>query len=60
MQSKRKVFEKPTKSAIPGNRIQQAELPPAVRDLADLLAELAGRRLRKHAISPQGAKNNHE
>ena len=32
-------------SAIPANRIAEEVLPPALRDLADLLAEIVARRL---------------
>lgn len=32
-------------NAIPRNRTESTDLPPAVRDLADLLAEIAFRRL---------------
>lgn len=49
MHSLEKACAKNTSAAIPSNRSAEEALPPAVRDLADLLAEIAVRRLR---ISP--------
>lgn len=45
MPSTRHVVEPNQKIAIPPNRVAVMDLPPAVRDLADLLAEIAFKRL---------------
>ena len=48
------------KNAIPTNRPAMADLPPAVRDLADLLAELACKRLSTNSITAQGLEKSHD
>ena len=43
--------------AIPTNRSESA-LPSSVRDLAELLADIAVRQLRSQPITPQGEQPN--
>lgn len=51
---------KKEKNAIPPNRSTPA-LPPAVRDLADVLAEIAARQLRARQAAPvRGGDHHHE
>ena len=52
----KKVFFKKQKNAIPNNRDVMAELPQAVRDLADLLAEIACSRLNTTLQEPDNGK----
>ena len=40
-------------SAIPANRSEKEVLPPALRDLADLLAEIVARRLQAGPVKLQ-------
>lgn len=61
MPSTRHVVAPNRKIAIPPNRVAVMDLPPAVRDLADLLAEIAFKRL--STLSPsasQGLEKHHD
>lgn len=48
-------------NAIPIKRIASEELPPVVRDLADLLAEIAARRIKNlYPTAPNGQEKYHD
>lgn len=53
MPSTRNIFAPNLKNAIPLNRVAEMDLPPAVRDLADLLAEIACKQL--STLSPSAS-----
>lgn len=49
-----------TGNPIPNNRPAQGDLPPAVRDLADLLADIASRQLLRTPSALDGQEKIHE
>lgn len=57
MKSKRGSIPLRQEIPIPANRAADGELHPAVRDMADLLAEIASRQLRKMQTALKGREN---
>jgi len=58
MKRQKQFFRNATPGAIPLNRANQGDLPPPVRDLAELLAEIAMKRLKGPAPQNTGKQES--